>query len=201
MLDFLIYGILCLLAIQWLCKKSFCVHKNGIILITGAGTGIGRHAAEYLARNGFIVLAGIRFPSEEKEIRSVGIKNFIPIYLDVCKHEACIDALKRVEIMTKSMNLPFVALINNAGYLKSMPIEFHNLQDARNMFETNFFAAMDLIQLFLPLLRQSKGRIISISSFTALAGMMPYLTPPYVFSRASTCRSVCCNQRCDRIIF
>jgi NAD(P)-dependent dehydrogenase (short-subunit alcohol dehydrogenase family) len=170
MLDKLFYGILCIVTIHWLLKKSYCVHKNGIILITGAGTGIGRHAAEYLARNGFVVLAGIRFPAEEKEIQSVGIKTFIPIYLDVCKHDACVDALKRIEIMTKSMNLPFVALINNAGYLKSMPIEFHNIQDARNMFETNFFAAMALIQLFLPLLRQSKGRIINLSSFTALAG-------------------------------
>lgn len=159
---------------SWMILKSYNVHFQGIVLITGAGTGIGRHAAEYLARNGYVVLAGIRFSSEEEEIKSVGVKNLIPIYLDVCKHDACVSALKRVEIMTATMNLPFIALINNAGYLKSIPIEFHNLQDARNMFETNFFAAMNLIQLFLPLLRQSKGRIINISSFTALAGLFLY---------------------------
>lgn len=172
MLEYIVLGIFFLVMIRWLLQKSFHVHKSGIILITGAGTGIGRHAAEYLAKynHNFIILAGIRFPSEEKDIKSIGKKNLIPIYLDVCKHDACVDALKRIEILTKSMNVPFICLINNAGYLKSMPIEFHNLQEARNMFETNFFAAMNLIQLFLPLLRQSKGRIINISSFTALAG-------------------------------
>jgi NAD(P)-dependent dehydrogenase (short-subunit alcohol dehydrogenase family) len=160
------------------------------VLITGAGTGIGRHAAESLARNGYTVLAGIRFSSEEEEIKSVRLSTLIPFYLDVCKHEACVDAVKRIEILTKSFDLPFVALINNAGFLKSLPIEHHNLQEARLMFETNFFAAMNLIQLFLPLLRESQGRIINVSSFTALAGIKSL--PFYFFVSLSLSVSLIC---------
>jgi NAD(P)-dependent dehydrogenase (short-subunit alcohol dehydrogenase family) len=207
MIKSLLPFIACGLLFQWLIKKSYRIHKKGIVLITGAGTGIGRHAAESLARNGYTVLAGIRFSSEEEEIKSVRLSTLIPFYLDVCKHEACVDAVKRIEILTKSFDLPFVALINNAGFLKSLPIEHHNLQEARLMFETNFFAAMNLIQLFLPLLRESQGRIINVSSFTALAGIKSL--PFYFFVSLSLClshlflirppsrRSLCCDQRRD----
>jgi NAD(P)-dependent dehydrogenase (short-subunit alcohol dehydrogenase family) len=207
MLEVFVFLIACGLLFQWLIKKSYKVHKKGIVLITGAGTGIGRHAAESLARNGYTVLAGIRFSSEEDEIKLVRLNTLIPFYLDVCKHDACVEAVKRIGILTKSFDLPFVALINNAGFLKSIPIEHHNLQEARLMFETNFFAAMNLIQLLLPLLRESQGRIINLSSFTAMAGHN-FIISPLSLCRLITliwlslCRSpswwsVCCHKRGD----
>lgn len=43
-------------------------------------------------------------------------------------------------------------------------MEFHALKDAQAIFDVNYFGLMRVTQKFLPLLRQSKGRIINVSS-------------------------------------
>lgn len=48
--------------------------------------------------------------------------------------------------------------------------EFHDISDVRRVFETNLFGLMDITQLALPLLRQSKGRIVMISSLAGSVG-------------------------------
>ena len=40
--------------------KEYTVHESGGIVVTGASTGIGRHAALALAKKGFVVYAGCR---------------------------------------------------------------------------------------------------------------------------------------------
>lgn len=151
-------------------SKSFKIHSKGIILITGSSTGIGRHITEYLSLKGYYILAGIRFKHEEDDLNSLKIPTLLPVYLDVTNLQHCSNLLETITKLKNKTNLQFIGLINNAGYLKSIPIEYHNLDDAKKMFDTNFFGAMNLIQLTLPLLRESQGRIINISSFTAIAG-------------------------------
>jgi len=41
-------------------RKEYTVHESGGIVVTGASTGIGRHAALALAKKGYIVYAGCR---------------------------------------------------------------------------------------------------------------------------------------------
>ena len=41
-------------------RKEYTVHESGGIVVTGASTGIGRHAALALAKKGFVVYAGCR---------------------------------------------------------------------------------------------------------------------------------------------
>lgn len=40
-------------------------------------------------------------------------------------------------------------------------MEFHAIKDAQALFDVNYFGLMRVTQKFLPLLRQSKGRIIN----------------------------------------
>ena len=40
-------------------KKSYPVHSEGIVVISGASTGIGRHASEHLAASGYTVYCGV----------------------------------------------------------------------------------------------------------------------------------------------
>lgn len=47
---------------------------------------------------------------------------------------------------------------------QNAPVEFHALKDAQTIFDVNYFGLMRVTQKFLPLLRQSKGRIINVSS-------------------------------------
>jgi len=75
--------------VYFLHRKQFPVHSSGIVLITGASTGIGRHAAEYIARkhSGLIVLAGVRKDSDSTSISEMNIKNLQPI--TVYFHPSC----------------------------------------------------------------------------------------------------------------
>jgi hypothetical protein len=55
-----IYFVALVAVIPMIFRKSYPVHSEGIVVITGASTGIGRHAAEYLASAGYTVYCGVR---------------------------------------------------------------------------------------------------------------------------------------------
>lgn len=95
-------------------------------------------------------------------------KTMVPVILDVTNHKSCTAALQIISADIKHTGLPFVALINNAGISREVIGEFHELDDARMLFDTNFFGAVDLVQQRLPLLRESRGRVIMMSSVGAL---------------------------------
>lgn len=154
-------------------KKTYPVHSQGIVLITGASTGIGRHAAEQLANDhpGFLVLAGVRKNSDAESIKSLNVPNLSPLIIDVAKHESCVAAMDEVKTLMNAKNLPLIGLVNNAGISRRMPLEFHTIDDAKTVFQTNVFGLLDLTQLALPMLRESKGRIVMISSVSSLVSL------------------------------
>lgn len=148
---------------------QYLVHNEGYVLITGASTGIGNHAAIDIAtKTNLTVLAGVRKEKDIGIIKKLNIKNLQPIIIDVTSHESNLHAVAEIKNLMEENHLPFVALINNAGISRSIPVEFHHLEDVRLLFETNFFGLLDLTQLLLPSLRFSKGRIIQISSVAGL---------------------------------
>jgi NAD(P)-dependent dehydrogenase (short-subunit alcohol dehydrogenase family) len=151
-------------AINFLFRVSYTVHERGVIVISGASTGIGRDAAQKLAQRGYHVFAGVRKDSDAESIRAAQIATLHPLMLDVASHESCVTAINEVHKFASENNLPLVALINNAGVARMQTAEFQSLDDARSVFDTNFFGALDLVQQTLPMLRESKGRILMISS-------------------------------------
>ena len=154
----------------------FPVHQTGIVLITGASSGIGALAAESIASSTKLtVLAGVRKQSDLKAIQTKNISNLIPIMLDVTDNSMRINTITVVENIINQTGLHFVALINNAGMTRMAVAEYHSLDDIQRIFDTNFFGAVNLVQLFLPLLRLSKGRIIMISSVCGSFGLTLYL--------------------------
>ena len=163
-------AFVCLLSVLlYLCYPQAQSHDTGIVIVSGASTGIGRHAAEAIARynKDFIVFAGVRKDSDAESIRSIGLKNLRPISLDVTTAETVSTCVKKVEEFAKMKNLKVIAIINNAGVAQGpTTIEYHQMSDAERLFSVNFFGALRLTQSFLPLLRSSKGRVIMISSIT-----------------------------------
>lgn len=156
-------------AIIFYSQVEFTVPYQGYVLITGASSGIGRHAAEHLVHTtGLTVLAGVRKESDAEAIRAVGNARLLPLLIDVTNYESRRTAIAEVRSMMATNSLPFVALVNNAGVSRKSPIEFHDLADAQKMFDTNFFGVLALVQLTLPLLRESKGRIVMISSVAGI---------------------------------
>jgi len=147
---------------------SFPVHKEGVVLITGASTGLGKHAALALDKLGFVVFAGVRKVTDFTALSNEFSPRSKPILLDVTSSEDVARAFHEVSAHLQSTNLPFVALINNAGLGYSAPVEFTDQRQLRNVFNVNVFGVFDITREFIPLLRKHHGRIINIGSVAGL---------------------------------
>ena len=117
-------------------------------VITGASSGIGKATAKKLIDNGYKTYNLSRTPC--------GVDGVISIKCDITKEEDVKAAFEQIE----SVDL----LINNAGFGIAGAIEMTDDSDIQRQFELNFFAQIRVIRHALPKLRESRGRIINISS-------------------------------------
>ena len=132
-----------------------------IAVVTGAGSGLGLHIALKLAQNDYMVY-GTAFNQEEIDTlyqRSAG-----KVLLKLCDitQQSDIDAFANFVQTQPTHQLD--VLINNAGILTPGPIEILPLDAIFKEFDVNTFGLLRIVNAFLPLLRESKGRIIQIST-------------------------------------
>jgi NAD(P)-dependent dehydrogenase (short-subunit alcohol dehydrogenase family) len=131
---------------------------DGPVLITGCSTGIGRAAAERLARAGMTVYASARRPESIEDLKAAGCRT---LALDVTDEDSMRAAVEEVERAEGAVG----ALVNNAGYSQSGAAETIPLDDVRRQFETNVFGLLRMSQLVLPgMRREGRGRIVNVSS-------------------------------------
>jgi NAD(P)-dependent dehydrogenase (short-subunit alcohol dehydrogenase family) len=136
--------------------------SNGAVVVTGASSGIGRACALLLANRGFQVFASIRKEAEGQSLQKAGGGNVIPLLLDVTAPDLLASAGKTVAKAVGEAGL--VGLVNNAGIGVSGPLEYLALEALRRQFEINVVGQIAVTQTFLPLLRQTRGRVINIGS-------------------------------------
>jgi NAD(P)-dependent dehydrogenase (short-subunit alcohol dehydrogenase family) len=122
------------------------------VLITGAGSGVGKATAAVLASRGHEVIATARNPATLDEL-DVATR----LHLDVTD-AACVDEVSRV--------LGWVdAIVNNAAISFDGPIEHVPMEHVREMFETNVLGPVRLIQAFVPGMRDRRsGVVVNVSS-------------------------------------
>ena len=128
---------------------------TGLVLVTGASTGIGRSTATHLASLGFRVLAGVRKDLDAQIIEGEARKNghdIRPLLVDVTDAESIARSALRVREIVGETGLR--ALVNNAGIVVVGPAEFVSLDDWRRQFEVNLFGQIAMTQAMLPILRQ-----------------------------------------------
>ena len=131
---------------------------DGAILITGCSTGIGRATATRLARLSCDVWATARNADTLKDLERAGCHI---LALDVTDEHSMQAAVAAVEGERGHVH----ALVNNAGYSQSGPVEEISPASLRRQFETNVFGAVRLCQLVLPGMRAAGGgRIVNLSS-------------------------------------
>jgi len=130
------------------------------VLITGASTGIGRNAAEKLAADGYFVYAGARKASDIEELNQ--IENIMAVRLDVTKQDE-VDAA--VELIRKE-GRGLWGLVNNAGVNVVAPLIEADISELEFLFNVNVFGVFRVTKAFAPLLIESHGRIVNISSIS-----------------------------------
>ena len=133
-----------------------------VILITGASSGIGKSIAEYLHSKGMNVYGTSRKPKKD-EVN--GVKMLALDVTDIASIQKAIDI-----IVNKENKLD--VLVNNAGMGITGPIEDTPTDEMRNVFNTNFFGAIDLMKAVLPQMRkQQSGLIINVTSIAGYMGL------------------------------
>lgn len=122
------------------------------ILITGCSTGIGRASAIELTARGHEVIATARRPEVLAD-------------LDVAQTMALdVDSDDSVRAALDAAG-PLDALVNNAGFEISGPVERLPLEEIRAMFETNVFGVLRMLQGVVPGMRErGSGVIVNVSS-------------------------------------
>src|SRR4051812_36809958 len=139
--------------------------ERKIALVTGASSGIGKATAERLAQAGYTVYGTSRRGT------SVGTRSFHMLPLDVTSDASVEAAVGEVMRLEGRIDL----LVNNAGFgVAPGGAEESSIEQARAIFETNFFGLVRMTRAVVPhMRRQRSGRIINIGSVLGLLPM-PY---------------------------
>jgi NAD(P)-dependent dehydrogenase (short-subunit alcohol dehydrogenase family) len=136
-----------------------------VVLITGTSSGIGQAIATAFAAKGFEVFGTSRNPQRSEPIAGVEL-----LPLDVSDEASVRAAVSTVIQRAGRIDV----LVNNAGVGIFGAAEESSVAQAQELFDTNFFGLIRLVNEVLPHLRaQRSGRIINIGS------VLGFIPAPY----------------------
>ncbi len=139
-----------------------------VALITGASRGLGRALAAALAERGWQLVLDARGAEALAQVRDGLTGTVVAIAGDVSEEShrrELVDAAERFG----GLDL----LVNNASLLGPSPqpsLADYPLEALDEVYRVNVFAPLRLVQLALPLLQRSGGRILNITSDAAVEG-------------------------------
>ncbi len=141
-----------------------------VALVTGVSSGIGRAAAAQLAASGFRTFGTVRSDSPP-------LPNVELVRLDVRDPRSIEECAATVFERTGRIDV----LVNNAGGALTGAAEETTIDEARALFETNFFGVLRMTAAVLPAMRaQGGGRIINVGS------ILGFLPAPFMSIYAAT---------------
>jgi len=144
---------------------------KGVALVTGAGRGLGRILAAFLAGQGHDLVITSRTLTELQDVarslESTGVK-IVAIPGDIT------NPVHRTSLLQETRAIRGLSLlVNNASDLGEIPrpeLASASLQRFRVTLETNLVAPIALIQEALPQLEQTRGLVVNISSDASQGG-------------------------------
>jgi NAD(P)-dependent dehydrogenase (short-subunit alcohol dehydrogenase family) len=147
------------------------INPKEAVVITGASSGIGAATAYLLARNGFIVFAGVR-KATDAALLVARHHHIRPVHLDVADSATIEAAAQKVA----ADSLVLRGLVNNAGIAIGGPLEFLPVDRLRKQLEVNVIGAVAVSQAFLPQLRAHRGRLVFVGSVSGRFAA-PFVAP------------------------
>ena len=135
---------------------------KGIVVVTGAGSGIGKAVAEIFATNGYYVYA---------LFRSAKMGNSRKLGSGIIEERVCDVADEESIKMAFSGIASIDILINVAGFGIFGSAEMTSNKDVHFQFETNYFGTLNVNRYALPIMRNQGHGLVMITS--SVGGVYP----------------------------
>src|SRR5258708_3492236 len=129
--------------------------------ITGISNGFGKCLADEVIKNGDVVVGTFRKAEQVDDFNQKHQGKAIAVQMDVTKPTQVQEAVDKAMGTYGRLDV----VVNNAGYGLMGTVEEVSLSEARDLFKTNVFGVMNVLQCVLPILRKQKsGHILQLSS-------------------------------------
>ncbi|EZA56274.1 Short-chain dehydrogenase/reductase family 16C member [Ooceraea biroi] len=151
--------------------------SDEIVLVTGAGHGIGKELAiQYANLNATVVCLDVNEKTNENTMHEIKKTVKSPIYAytcDVSNRENVFEVAKKIKAEVGDVTI----LINNAGIMPCHRFLDQTVDQIKRTFEINIMAHIWMLQAYLPsMIEKNHGHIVALSSIAGLSGV-PYIVP------------------------
>lgn len=138
-------------------------------LITGCSSGLGRGIAAAALAHGERVVLTARDPSTVADLAEIYPAQAVTARLDLNDRSSMQDAVRTAVDRFGAIDV----LVNNAGHGYRAAIEESEPDQVAELFDTNFFAPMELVRLVLPSMRANRGgTVVNVTSIGAVRGAL-----------------------------
>lgn len=133
--------------------------------ITGCSSGLGHEIAEAALTRKETVVVSARDINKLKDFKERYSANVLVVKLDLNDRDSMKKAVNKAVSTFGGIDI----LVNNAGHGYRAAIEESEPEIIKELFDTNFFAPMDLIKMVLPIMRKKgRGVIVNVTSIGAI---------------------------------
>ncbi|XP_069118092.1 D-beta-hydroxybutyrate dehydrogenase, mitochondrial-like isoform X2 [Argopecten irradians] len=173
---YLLYQYLYIVILMVLCWMSLWLYRrtqvtwvgvNGQgILITGCDSGFGYYAAERFHDSGFTVIAGVLNMDSKgaQKLRKKKSKRVHMIRVDITSDTEVQEAVQYIQ----GKRLRLWGIVSNAGINFPGEVELTTVEQFNKVADVNLYGGIRVVKAFLPFIRQSKGRVVMVSSARGL---------------------------------
>ncbi|XP_077978847.1 retinol dehydrogenase 7-like [Glandiceps talaboti] len=157
--------------LQWLVRKpTIRGIPDKYVLITGCDRGFGNMLTKRLDKTGFHVFATCLSQQGCKALDEDTSSRVVTLQMDVTNTDSIKKTFQKVQDFLPS-GKGLWGLVNNAGILGlTGPYEWLTKEDFQQVIDVNLLGMIDVTNVFLPLIKKSKGRIVNVAS---AAGRLP----------------------------
>lgn len=129
-----------------------------VVLVTGAGRGLGRSVCTAFASSGYTVVATDHDVSLLADLS--GVPGFLTAALDVTDTAAA----HAVAALVRDRFGRLDVVVNNAGIIGYFPVVETDPETVVRHFQVNTFGALRVVHACLDLLAESRGRVVTVTS-------------------------------------
>ncbi|KAK0723876.1 hypothetical protein B0T21DRAFT_45306 [Apiosordaria backusii] len=139
--------------------------EQQVIIVTGASRGIGLAVALHLLKAGHNVVLAARSPDKLEELKKEYPSQVQYLAADMTLPDT---AYKLKELALLHFNHINAVVINHGALSPMTRVANSSVEEWKALYDANFFSALALAKETIPSLRQTKGRLITLSSGAAI---------------------------------